>query len=277
MRKINQKYINFIVKAALNEDLKPSGDITTNLLASKNRRLSAKIISKQNGIVSGLNFCKAAFKLIDKKTNFKVMVEDGYKVKKNKVIAKIKGKTKSLLIAERTALNFLSHSSGISTLTNEFVRKVRKKTKICCTRKTTPTLRLLEKFAVKKGGGLNHRHNLSQEILIKDNHILAEKNLRKLVQRAIKSKKIVTVEVEKINQLKEILDLKFKRVLFDNMSINQLKRALQICKNRFETEYSGNANIKNILKISNTGVDRISVGSLTHSAKSFDFTLELSS
>ena len=277
MQKINQKYINSIVKTALNEDLKPLGDITTHLITSKNKRLNAKIISKQNGIVSGLNFCKAAFKLIDKKTNFKVMVKDGNKVKKNKVIAKIKGKTKSLLIAERTALNFLSHSSGISTLTNRFVKKVRKKTKICCTRKTTPNLRLLEKFAVKKGGGLNHRYNLSQEILIKDNHIFAEKNLRKLVQKAIKSKKIVTVEIEKIKQLKEILDLKFKRILFDNMSIIQLKKALKICKKKYETEYSGNANLKNILKISNTGVDRISIGSLTHSANSFDFTLELSS
>ena len=277
MQRINQKYINSIVKTALNEDLKPLGDITTHLIASKNKRLNAKIISKQNGIVSGLNFCKAAFKLIDKKTNFKVMVKDGNKVKKNKVIAKIKGKTKSLLIAERTALNFLSHSSGISTLTNRFVKKVRKKTKICCTRKTTPNLRLLEKFAVKKGGGLNHRYNLSQEILIKDNHIFAEKNLRKLVQKAIKSKKIVTVEIEKIKQLKEILDLKFKRILFDNMSIIQLKKALKICKNKYETEYSGNANLKNILKISSTGVDRISIGSLTHSANSFDFTLELSS
>ena len=277
MQRINQKYINSIVKTALNEDLKPLGDITTHLITSKNKRLNAKIISKQNGIVSGLNFCKAAFKLIDKKTNFKVMVKDGNKVRKNKIIAKITGKTKSLLIAERTALNFLSHSSGISTLTNRFVKKVQKKTKICCTRKTTPNLRLLEKFAVKKGGGLNHRYNLSQEILIKDNHIFAEKNLRKLVQKAIKSKKIVTVEIEKIKQLKEILDLKFKRILFDNMSIIQLKKALKICKNKYETEYSGNANLKNILKISSTGVDRISIGSLTHSANSFDFTLELSS
>ena len=190
-----------------------------------------------------------------------------------KVIAKIKGKTKSLLIAERTALNFLSHSSGISTLTNRFVKKVRKKTKICCTRKTTPNLRALEKYAVKKGGGYNHRYNLSDEILIKDNHISASNSLKELVEKAIKTKKIVTVEVENINQLKQILGLKFKRILFDNMNSSQLKKCLKLCKNKYQTEYSGNATLKNIKRISKTGVNRISVGAITHSAKSFDTTL----
>ena len=273
MLKINQKYINSIVKKALSEDLYPKGDLTTNLLLSKNKVIKAKIIAKQNGIISGLDFCKTAFKLIDKEVIFNKKVNDGKKVKKNKVIAEIQGKTRNILIAERTALNFLNHSSGISTLTNKFVKKVGKKTKICCTRKTTPNLRLFEKYAVKKGGGFNHRFNLSDEILIKENHITSETNLKKLIIKANKTNKFVTVEIENINQLKEILGYKFKRILFDNMSLGLLKKCLKLCKNRYETEYSGNANLKNVTKISSTGVNRISVGSITHSAKSFDSSL----
>ena len=275
MLKINQKYINSVVKKALLEDLYPKGDLTTNLLLSKNKVIKAKIIAKQNGIISGLDFCKTAFKLIDKKVIFNKKINDGKKVKKNKVIAEIKGKTKNILIAERTALNFLNHSSGVSTLTNKFVKKVGKKTKICCTRKTTPNLRLLEKYAVKQGGGFNHRYNLSDEVLIKDNHIKAVRDLKKLVSRASRSKKVVTVEIENIGQLKKILGLKFKRILFDNMSISQLKKCLKLCNKKYETEYSGNANLGNIKKISRTGINRISVGAITHSAKTFDTSLLL--
>ena len=201
-------------------------------------------------------------------------VKDGSKVKKNKVIAEIKAKTKTILIAERTALNFLNHASGISTLTNLFVQKVKKKTKICCTRKTTPNLRLLEKYAVKIGGGHNHRYNLSDEILIKDNHISAEGRLKALVKKAIRTKKLVTVEIENIYQLKEINGLKFKRILFDNMNIQQLKKCLKLCKNKYQTEYSGNATLKNIKNISKIGINRISVGAITHSAKGFDTSLK---
>ena len=273
MQKINQKYINSVVKQALLEDLYPGGDITTNLINFKNKVIKAKIISKQNGIVSGLDFCKAAFKLAGKEAIFKSKIKDGKLIKKNKIIAEIKAKTKTILTAERTALNFLNHASGISTLTNQFVKKVGRKTKICCTRKTTPNLRLLEKYAVKKGGGYNHRFNLSDEILIKENHISSESSLRKLIIKALKTKKIVTVEIENIEQLKQVLGLNFKRILFDNMKISQLKKCIKICKKKFETEYSGNANLGNIKKISKTGVQRISVGSITHSSKSFDSSL----
>jgi len=273
MQKINQKYITSVVKKALLEDISPKGDITTNLINTKNKIIKAKIIAKQNGIISGLNFCKTAFKLIGKETVFKSKVQDGRKVKKNKVIAEIKARTQTILIAERTALNFLNHASGISTLTNKFVKKIKKKSKICCTRKTTPNLRLLEKYAVKKGGGHNHRYNLSDEILIKENHIASDKSLKELTKKAIKTKKIVTVEIENINQLKQILELKFKRVLFDNMNLKLLRKCIKLCKNKYETEYSGNTNLKNVIKISSTGVNRISVGSITHSAKSFDSTL----
>ena len=273
MQKINQKYINSVVKKALKEDLKPMGDITTRLVKFSNKKITAKIIAKQNGVIAGIEFCKQAFKLIGKESIFKSKIKDGKFIKKNKVIAEILANTKTILTAERTALNFLNHASGIATTTNNFVKKVGKKTKICCTRKTTPNLRLLEKYAVKQGGGFNHRYNLSDEILIKDNHIKAAKDLKKLVSRASKSKKVVTVEIENVSQLKKILGLKFKRVLFDNMNIVQLKKCLKICNRKYETEYSGNANLGNIKKIARTGINRISVGAITHSAKSFDSSL----
>ena len=258
---------------ALEEDLRPRGDITTNLINSKNKIIKAKIIAKQDGVIAGLEFCKMAFKLIGKETVFIKKISDGKKIKKNKIIAEIRAKIKTILIAERTALNFLNHASGIATLTNQFTKKIRKKTKICCTRKTTPNLRTLEKYAVKKGGGYNHRYNLSDEILIKENHISASNNLKELIKKAIKTKKIVTVEIENFNQLKQIMGLKFKRILFDNLNYLQLKKCLKLCKNKYQTEYSGNATLKNISQISKTGVDRISVGTITHSAKSFDTTL----
>ena len=273
MQKLNHSYIKSVVKRALEEDLRPLGDITTNLLNSRNEIIKAKIIAKQDGIIAGLEFCKAAFKLIGRETVFIKKISDGKKIKKNKMIAEIRAKIKTILIAERTALNFLNHASGIATLTDQFVKKTSKKTKICCTRKTTPNLRALEKYAVKKGGGYNHRFNLSDEILIKDNHISASNNLRELVKKAIKTKKIVTVEIENINQLKQVIGLKFKRLLFDNMKTSQIKKCLKLCKNRYQTEYSGNASLKNIKQISKTGINRISVGAITHSAKSFDTTL----
>ena len=273
MQNLNQKYIYSIVKKALREDLFPKGDITTNLLSTKNKIIKAKIIAKQSGIISGLDFCKTAFKIIGKETVFKGIIKDGKKVKKNQVILEIKAKIKTILIAERTALNFLNHTSGISTFTNKFVKKVSHKTKICCTRKTTPNLRLLEKYAIKKGGGYNHRFNLSDEILIKENHISTSNNLRELIKKAIRTKKLVTVEIENINQLKQVIGLKFRRILFDNMKSSQLKKCLKLCKNKYQTEYSGNATLKNIKQISKTGVRRISVGAITHSAKSFDSSL----
>ena len=273
MQKINQKYINNLVLKALKEDLKPNGDITTKLINSKNKIVQAKIISKQSGVISGINFCKAAFKLLERKSKFSQRIKDGKKVKRNQIIAEITARTKTILIAERTALNFLNHASGISTITNQYVSKVRNKTKICCTRKTTPNLRLLEKYAVRKGGGYNHRYNLSDEVLIKENHFKSETTLRNIIKKSLKTKKKVTVEIENLRQLNNVLGLKFNRILFDNVSLAQLKKYLKICKGKYETEYSGNANLKNITKISKTGVNRISVGSITHSAKSFDSSL----
>jgi nicotinate-nucleotide pyrophosphorylase (carboxylating) len=275
VQKINQNYINNLVKQALNEDLRPFGDITTKLINFRDQKSKAEIIAKQNGIVAGLDFCKAAFNTLGKETNFSKKTRDGEKVKKGKIIATISAKTKTILTAERTALNFLSHASGIATLTNKFVNKSNKITKICCTRKTTPNLRLFEKYAVQKGGGFNHRFNFSDVIIIKDINISAEKNLNIFVRKAIKTKKTITVEIESVNQLKQVLGLKFKRILFDNMSLSNLRKCLKLCNNKYETEYSGNVNLKNVRQISGTKVNRISVGSLTHSAKAFDFSLVL--
>ncbi len=273
MQELNQFYIKSVVRKALEEDLRPRGDITTKIVSKKNKIIKAKIIAKQDGIIAGLEFCKTAFKLIGRESVFTKKVSDGEKIRKNKIIANIKAKTKTILTAERTALNFLNHASGISTLTNQFVRKTRKKTKICCTRKTTPNLRTFEKYAVRKGGGHNHRYNLSDEILIKENHIKVSKNIRELVIQAIKTEKTITVEIENINQLKQVIGLKFKRILFDNMSLFQLKKCLKLCKNKYQTEYSGNVTLKNIKQISKTGVNRISIGSITHSSHSFDTSL----
>ena len=174
------------------------------------------------------------------------------------------------------ALNFISHISGVATKTNQFVKKVRKKTKICCTRKTIPNLRVIQKYAVKLGGGTNHRFNLSDEYLIKDNHI-ASSDLRTLVLNAIKNKKgkKITVEVDTIKQLKSILGLKFDRVLFDNMNVRNLKKCVKIAKRYYETEASGNVTLKTVKAISYTGVNRISIGSITHSASAIDFKLEI--
>ena len=179
------------------------------------------------------------------------------------------------MIAERVALNYLSHISGIATKTNQFVKLAGKKCRICCTRKTIPNLRVIQKYAVQLGGGTNHRFNLSDEFLIKDNHI-ASSNITKLVSSAIKDKngKKITVEVDNLKQLKNIMGLRFNRVLFDNMNLKNLRLGVKLVKKYYETEASGNVSLKTVKSIAATGVNRISVGSITHSASAIDFKLE---
>ena len=273
--KLSQNFIRNIVKLALNEDLYPSGDITSNLIKNK-KIIKAKIITNQNAIIGGLLFAKHAFLLVDKKIKFVAKKKDGSFVKRRSVIATIQGNAQNILIAERVALNFMSHISGIATQTNKFVKLAGKKCKICCTRKTIPTLRVIQKYAVKLGGGINHRFNLSDEFLIKDNHI-ASSDIKKIVTLAIKNKKgkKITVEVDNLKQLKEIIGLKFDTVLFDNMNIKILKIGVKLAKKYYETEASGNINFKTIKKIALSGVDRISVGSLTHSTQAIDLKLEI--
>ena len=273
--KLSENFIKDRVKLALTEDLYPYGDITSNLI-NNNKIIEAKIISNQKAVVAGLLFVKQSFKQVDKKTKFIVKKKDGSTVKKNSVIAVIKGKANSIMIAERVALNFLSHISGIATKTNQFVKLAGKKCKICCTRKTLPNYRVIQKYAVKLGGGTNHRFNLSDEFLIKDNHI-ASSDLKELVSLAIKNKKgkKITVEVDNLKQLKKIIGLKFNTILFDNMSIKNLRAGVKLVKKYYETEASGNINLKTVKSVAATGVNRISVGSITHSAPAIDFKLQI--
>ena len=274
--KLSKNFIINVCKLALNEDLYPLGDITSNLLKN-NIKKKVKLLSNQPGIIGGLEFAKQTFKLIDKKIKIKIKKKEGYKVKKGDLIAIIEGNIKNILIGERVALNFLSHISGIATKTNSFVKKVNKKSKICCTRKTIPNLRVIQKYAVKLGGGENHRFNLSDEFLIKDNHIAANKNIREIIKNAIKFKKgkKITVEVDSLNQLKKIIGLKFDRVLFDNMNIESIKAGVKLAKKYYKTEASGNITLSTVKNISKTGVDRISVGAITHSVPALDIKLQI--
>jgi len=273
--KLSKFYIKNTVKLALNEDIYPSGDITSNLVKN-NKRTKMKLISNQRAVIGGLEFAKQTFKLIDKKIKFNLKKKEGSSVKKNALVATIEGKAQNILIGERVALNFVSHISGIATKTNAFVKLAGKNCKICCTRKTIPNLRVIQKYAVKLGGGTNHRFNLSDEYLIKDNHI-ASSDIKTLVSLAIKRKKgkKITVEVDNLNQLKKIIGLKFNTVLFDNMNIKNLKAGVKIAKKYYETEASGNITLKSVKKFSTTGVNRISIGSITHSAPAVDLKLEI--
>ncbi len=273
--KLSKDFIRNTVKRALNEDLYPSGDITSSLVKN-NKIIKVKLLSNQNAIIGGLLFAEQAFDLIDNKIKFLIKKKDGAQVKKGSLIATIEGKAKNILVAERVALNFLSHISGIATKTNQFVKLAGKQCKICCTRKTIPNMRVIQKYAVKLGGGINHRFNLSDEFLIKDNHI-ASSDIKDLVSLAIKNKKRkkITVEVDNLKQLKTIMGLKFNTVLFDNMSLKNLKVGVKIARKYYETEASGNINLKTVKRVAKTGVDRISVGSITHSASAIDFKLEI--
>ena len=273
---LSKNFVRNVCKLALNEDLYPSGDITSSLL-NDNIKKKLKLITNQNGIIGGLEFAKQTFKLIDKKIKFDVKKKEGSAIKKGNVIATIEGDIKNILTGERVALNFLSHISGIATITNQFVKKVGKKSKICCTRKTVPNLRVIQKYAVKLGGGINHRFNLSDEYLIKDNHISTNQNLINIVKKAIKNKKgkKITVEVDNLNQLKQIIGLKFDRILFDNMSTKNLRKGIKISNKLYETEASGGVTLKNVRKIASTGVKIISVGQITHSAPAVNFKLEI--
>ncbi len=273
---LSNQFIKSTCKLALNEDLYPSGDITSDLI-NNNINKKVKMIINQRGIIGGLAFAKETFKLIDKKIKFIIKKKEGSYIRKGDIVAIIEGNLKNILIGERVALNFVSHISGIASKTNKFVRLAGKKTKVCCTRKTIPNLRVIQKYAVKLGGGINHRFNLSDEFLIKDNHLSSEKNFENIIKRAIKNKKRrkITVEVDNLKQLHKIYGLKFDTILLDNMSIQNLKKAVKLVKKKYTTEASGGVNLNNIKKIASTGVDRISIGMLTQSVSAIDVKLEI--
>ena len=273
---LSNQFIKSTCKLALNEDLYPSGDITSDLI-NNNINKKVKMISNQSGIIGGLAFAKETFKLIDKKIKFTIKKKEGSYIRKGNIVAIIEGNLKNILIGERVALNFVSHISGIASKTNKFVKLAGKKTKVCCTRKTIPNLRVLQKYAVKLGGGINHRFNLSDEFLIKDNHLSSEKNFENIIKRAIKNKKRrkITVEVDNLKQLHKIYGLKFDTVLLDNMSFKNLREAVKLVKKKYTTEASGGVNLNNIKKIASTGVDRVSIGMLTQSVSAIDIKLEI--
>ncbi|EMH80360.1 nicotinate-nucleotide diphosphorylase (carboxylating) [alpha proteobacterium HIMB114] len=274
---MSENQIKQLINLSIQED-KIHQDITSKLTIPNNLIVSVNIISKGNGILFGVNIVKKILKTIDKKIKIKIFKSDGKGIKKGNKIINLKGKGQSILKSERIILNFLGHLSGVASETKKLVNQTKKyKTKICCTRKTLPGMRYLQKLAIKAGGGFNNRYDLEQEIFIKDNHHLDKVKFRDKIIQVInknKNKKIINAEVDNLNQLKQIVDLKIDRILLDNFSTVSLKKALKIIPKTIQTEASGNINPKNIIQYARTGVKRISLGYLTHSVKNFDFSLE---
>ena len=274
---MSENQIKQLINLSIQED-KVHQDITSKLTIPNNLIVSVNIVSKGNGILFGVNIVKKILKTIDKKIKIKIFKSDGKGIKKGHKIINLKGKGQSILKSERIILNFLGHLSGVASETKKLVNQTKKyKTKICCTRKTLPGLRYLQKLAIKAGGGFNNRYDLEQEIFIKDNHHLDKVKFRDKIIQVIKknkNKKIINAEVDDLNQLKQIVDLKIDRILLDNFSTVNLKNALKIIPKTIQTEASGNINPKNIIQYARTGVKRISLGYLTHSVKNFDFSLE---
>ena len=267
-----------VIHDALYEDLGQNGDITSNSIIDIESEDSFYMTAREEGTVSGIFLACLTFELVDKNLEFTPNIKDGDKVKKGDVIAKIKRKTRSILSGERTALNFLSHLSGIATSTNQMVELISKtKAKIVSTRKTTPNLRVLEKNAVKDGGGVNHRFGLYDGILIKDNHIAASGSIKETILKAKKNSGHmvkVEIEVDNILQFKEAVITNVDAILLDNFSLNDLKEAIGLNKNNIILEASGKINEKNISEIAKTGIDLISSGWITHSSPALDIGLD---
>ena len=269
--------IQDIIETALAEDI-GSGDVTTMAIADKNDEGAVEIIAKENLVVAGILIAEAVFKTIDKKIEFKPFVTDGGTVRKGKVIAKVSGKLSTLLAGERVALNFLQRLSGIATLTRLFTDKIKGfNIKILDTRKTTPGLRILEKYAVRMGGGWSHRFGLCDGVLIKDNHIAAVGSVAEAVRRARDSapkNMLIEVETKNLSEVKEALLAGADVIMLDNMKPAAMKQAVKIIGKAALVEASGGVNLKNIRAIAETGVDFISIGALTHSFRSLDMSLK---
>lgn len=275
---INQFITERIIRRALEEDIS-YGDITTDSVVDEFAFTEANIIAKEEGIIAGIGIAEKVFKMLDESSFFMSNIKDGELVKPGQVLAIVKGRTRCLLKAERTALNILQRLSGIATKTKHFCDKiVDYPTKIVDTRKTTPGLRLFEKYAVKVGGGDNHRYCLSDGVLIKDNHIKAAGGItnaivlaKKNVPHTIK----IEVETETMEQVAEAIEAGADIIMLDNMTIEQMKKAVEFIDKRAMVEASGNMNIKTIADVAATGVDIISVGALTHSAASLDISMRI--
>jgi nicotinate-nucleotide pyrophosphorylase (carboxylating) len=272
------RLVETAVAAALAEDLGSEGDITTDAIVPAGATGEAAIVARQDGVIAGLDLAEAAFKALDPKISFVRVVQDGGEVASGGTIATVTGKTRALLTAERTALNFLGRLSGIATLTAAYVKAVEgTAARISCTRKTTPGLRAFEKYAVRAGGGVNHRFGLYDAVLVKDNHIAAAGGLAQALERlSARSGHLVKIEVEvdTLDQLKQALGFPIDAVLLDNMDVETLRQAVKLVAGRVKTEASGGVTLERVRKIAETGVDLISVGALTHSPRNLDSSLE---
>ncbi|PKK94638.1 MAG: nicotinate-nucleotide diphosphorylase (carboxylating) [Tenericutes bacterium HGW-Tenericutes-5] len=268
--------IKSIVKNSLKEDI-PRIDVSSEFLFSDEHSIG-KFIAKEKGVISGIFVCEETFKQVDQDTIFTILKKDGEIVKKGDIIATVEGRTKSILMAERVALNFLQRMSGIATMTNKFVEEIKGfNCKILDTRKTTPLLRILEKQAVKDGGGVNHRMSLSDMVMLKDNHLKAASSIIeavKKVRNAIGKTYEIEVEVENLEQFKEALKSDCNIIMLDNMNNQLMKECVELNKGKKRLEASGNMSLRRVKSVAETGVDYISVGSLTHSYKSLDISLK---
>ena len=266
-----------LIKSALKEDI-TSEDITTNSVMRKYCLGEVQLICKQDGVIAGLDVFARTFQLLDEGTQISFSCKDGDEVKKGQLLGVVRGDIRALLSGERTALNFLQRMSGIATYTRAVASLLRgSKTKLLDTRKTTPNMRVFEKYAVKVGGGYNHRYNLSDGILLKDNHIGAAGGVKQAVAMAKEYAPFVRkieVEVENLSMLEEALEAGADIIMLDNMSVEDMKKAVALCKGRAETECSGNVTAENISALVEIGVDYISSGALTHSAPILDLSLK---
>jgi len=264
------------IKKALNEDIS-YGDITTNSIVLNSENSIVDLIIKEDGIIAGLEVFRRVFTILEN-ADVKLFVKDGDTVTKGQKIGEVYGNTRTLLTGERVALNFLQRMSGIATLTRKFIEKLDgTNVKLLDTRKTTPNMRVFEKYAVKLGGGHNHRFGLNDGVLIKDNHIDAAggiKNAIEMVRKNAPFVRKIEVEVETLTQLEEALEVNADIIMLDNMDIETLKTAIKIINGKAETEASGNVTLDTIVNIANTGVDYISTGALTHSFKVLDISMK---
>lgn len=272
---------NDLIRHALNEDI-GSGDVTTDAIIDVNTAGIARIISKQSGVIAGTSISRHVFLEVDPGLTVKVDFSDGDTVQENETILVVEGSIAAILKAERVALNYLAHLSGIATLTAEFVNLIKgTKTKITDTRKTTPLLRALEKDAVLSGGGYNHRMGLYDMVLIKENHIEAAGSITKAVEKATKIKTdtgvnlAIEVETRNMDEVREALTTDIDRIMLDNMTIDEIKEAVKLINHQVEVEVSGGVNLQNVREIALCGPDYISIGAITHSAPAFDFSLML--
>ena len=264
------------IQAALAEDI-GTGDATTNSIVPAEATMRGQIIAKQEGVIAGLDVVQAVYQMVDDQVEFRPKVDEGSRVTNHQVLALVAGRTRSLLTAERTALNFLGRMSGIATLTYSFVEAVAgTKAVILDTRKTAPGLRLPDKLAVRRGGGQNHRFGLYDMVLIKDNHIDYAGSITLAVQRARAEAPGLSIEVEArtLEEVGEALDTGVERILLDNMTPENMTEAVRLTAGRSKLEASGNVTLETVRRIAETGVDYISVGALTHSAKVFDVSFD---